>query len=86
MKELRDSGGFAAIAAMARHELTLTGEGDATQVRTVVVTPETFSILNVSPLTGRYLFAEDEMKGANPVALLSEGLLRTRAVPCGSIP
>src|SRR5262252_2665709 len=78
LKELRDSGGFADIAGVARHELTLTGAGDATQVRTVAVTPEIFSLLKVSPMAGRYLFAEDGVKGASPVVLLSEGLWQTR--------
>jgi predicted permease len=78
LRDLRDSGVFADVAGIARHELTLTGAGDATQIRTVVVTPEVFSILNVSPLAGRYLFPEDEIKGANPVVLLSEGVWRAR--------
>src|SRR5262249_12222285 len=78
LKELRDSGGFADIAGVARHELTLTGAGDATQVRTVAVTPEIFSLLKVSPMAGRYLFAGDGIKGASPVVLLSEGLWQTR--------
>jgi putative ABC transport system permease protein len=78
MRELRDSGVFSDVAAISRHELTLTGAGDATQVRTVDVTPEIFSILNVNPVAGRYLFPEDEIKGASPVVLLSEGLWRAR--------
>ncbi|HSM87529.1 MAG TPA: ABC transporter permease, partial [Candidatus Limnocylindrales bacterium] len=54
------------------------GSGDPRVVTTVVVTPEIFPLLNVSPLAGRYLFPADEVKGAAPVVLMSEGLWRTQ--------
>ena len=78
MTELRSTGIFSEVAGVTRHELTLTGSGDPTEVRTVVATPEIFPLLKVSPLAGRYLFAEDERKGAAPVVLVSEGLWRSR--------
>ena len=78
MRELRDSGAFVDVAAFSRHSLTLTGWGDPAEVRTAVVTPEMFSVLNVSPLAGRYLLAGDEGKGVAPVVVLSEGTWRTR--------
>jgi len=76
--ELQDSGVFAQAAGINAHELLLTGSGDPTVVRTIVVTPEIFPLLDVTPLAGRYLFAEDGRKGAAPAVLLSEGLWRTR--------
>jgi putative ABC transport system permease protein len=78
LKEIRESGIFAAVAGVQRHDLTLTGVGDPTVVATVVVTPEAFSLLNVSPIAGRYLLPGDETKGAAPVVVLSEGLWRSR--------
>ena len=74
----QDSGIFARVAAVQRHDLTLTGAGDPTVVVTAVVTPEIFSILDVQPLSGRYLVEEDQRKGSAPVVVLSEGLWRTR--------
>jgi putative ABC transport system permease protein len=78
LAELQRSGAFAGVAGVQRHDLTLTGYGDPSVVTTVDVTPEIFSLLHVSPLAGRYLFPEDETRGAAPVALVSEGLWRTR--------
>jgi putative ABC transport system permease protein len=78
LKELQNSGMFSGVAGVNRHDLTLTGSGDPTVVTTVVVTPEIFPLLNVKPLAGRYLVAEDDIKGAAPVVVLSEGLWRTR--------
>ncbi|HEX2331176.1 MAG TPA: ABC transporter permease [Candidatus Angelobacter sp.] len=76
--EIRRSETFAAVAGVQNHQLTLTGAGDPTVVETVVVTPEIFSILNVRPLAGRYLYAEDNTPGAAPAVVLSEGLWRGR--------
>lgn len=77
-KELQKSGLFSAVAGVQRHDLTLTGAGDPTVVTTVSVTPEIFPLLNASPLAGRYFLSADNIKGAAPVVLLSEGLWRTR--------
>jgi predicted permease len=78
LEEFQRSGVFAEIAGVSRHALTLTGSGEPAEVSTVSVTPEIFHLLDVSPLAGRYLFPDDEKKGAAPVVLLSEGLWRTR--------
>lgn len=75
---LQNSQIFAGAAGVTRHDLTLTGSGDPTVVTTVGTTPEIFPLLHVSPLAGRYLFPEDENKGAAPVVVLSEGFWRTR--------
>lgn len=78
LQVLRESGIFSAVGGTTRHDLTLTGAGEPTVVTTVSMTPEIFAVLNVTPLAGRYLFPEDEHKGAAPVVVLSEGLWRTR--------
>src|SRR6185312_5453807 len=77
-KDLQQSGAFANLAGVQRHDLTLTGIGDPSVVSTVVVTPEIFPLLNVSPLAGRYLVPDDNVRGSAPVVLLSEGLWRSR--------
>lgn len=77
-KDIQRSGAFAVVAGMQRHDLTLTGVGDPGEVHTVVVTPEIFPLLSVSPLAGRYLLPDDNVTGAAPVVLLSEGLWRAR--------
>ncbi len=76
--ELQRSSIFSAVAGVQNHQLTLTGAGDPTVVETVVVTPEIFSVLNVRPLAGRYLYTEDNKPGAAPAVVLSEGLWRSR--------
>jgi putative ABC transport system permease protein len=78
LTEMQNSGMFAGVAGIQRHDLTLTGWGDPTVVTIVVVTPEVFPLLGVKPLAGRYLFADDEKQGAAPVVVVSEGLWRTR--------
>ncbi len=76
--EIQRSGIFPEVAGIQNHQLTLTGAGDPTVVETVVVTPELFPLLNVRPLAGRYLYAEDNKPGADPAVVLSEGLWRSR--------
>lgn len=78
IQALRESGAFADVAGAVRHQLTLTGSGDPTTVTTVVVTPAIFSVLQVSPILGRFLLTEDDHQGAAPAVVLSEGLWRSR--------
>lgn len=78
VEAFRESGIFDGVAGATRHDLTLTGAGDPTIVATVVVTPDSFSLLKVKPVAGRYLRAGDGIKGAAPVVVLSEGLWRSR--------
>jgi putative ABC transport system permease protein len=67
---------FTEAAGFARHQLTLTGHGDPTVVNTNVVTPELFTVLGTTPITGRGLLSEDGKPGAAPVVVLSEELWR----------
>jgi putative ABC transport system permease protein len=76
---LRDHGrSLTAIAGLASHALTLTGRGEPADVSTVAVTPEFFSLFGTNPLLGRALRPEDGEGGAAPVAVVSEGLWRSR--------
>ena len=77
--ELRDDNRlFSAIAGLGGHALVLTGHGEPSEVSTVVVTSEFFSVLAAEPLLGRVFVAEDGQRGAAPVVVLSENLWRDR--------
>ncbi|HLJ78595.1 MAG TPA: ABC transporter permease, partial [Acidobacteriaceae bacterium] len=66
------------IAGFQFHDLTLTGKGDPVALDTVVTTPNLFSLLEVNPVAGRTFSAEDGVRGAAPVAVVSEKLWRSR--------
>ncbi|HEX8878635.1 MAG TPA: ABC transporter permease, partial [Candidatus Acidoferrum sp.] len=77
--ELRDVNRvFSAIAGFGGHALVLTGYGEPSEVSTVVVTPEFFSVLAAEPLLGRGFVPEDGRRGAAAVVVLSENLWRSR--------
>ncbi len=77
--ELRDRNRvFTAIAGLARHSLTLTGNGEPSEVSTVVVTQDFFALFGIKPLLGRALLPGDGQRGAAPVVVLSENLWRSR--------
>lgn len=69
---------FSALAGAQQHQLTLTARGEPSVVNASVVTPELFSLLGEEPLAGRPLRPEDGVKGAPAVAVISEGLWRSR--------
>ncbi len=77
--ELRDnSRAFSAIAGLASHSLTLTGRGEPSEARTIVVTQSFFSVFTTKPLLGRTLLSGDGERGAAPVVILSEGMWRSQ--------
>jgi putative ABC transport system permease protein len=77
--ELRDDHHvFSAIAGFGGHALVLTGHGEPSEVSTVVVTSDFFSVLAAEPLLGRLFLPEDGERGAAPVVVLSENLWRDR--------
>jgi len=62
--ELRDGNRvFSAIAGLGGHALVLTGYGEPSEVSTVVVTSEFFSVLAAEPLLGRVFIPEDGQRG-----------------------
>ena len=69
---------FTSIAGLGGHSLVLTGNGEPSEVSTLVVTSEFFSVLAAEPLLGRMFVAEDSQRGAAPVVVLSESLWRNR--------
>ena len=58
--------------------VTLTGNGDPDALDASFVTPDFFEVLGVKPLTGRLFQPSDNVKGAAPVAILSEAVWRRR--------
>ncbi len=69
---------FSEMAGNVAHQLTLTGRVEPTIVKTSVVTPEFFALLDVKPVAGRIFFPPDGKQGAPPVVLVSEDLWRGR--------
>jgi len=69
---------FSGMAAVAAHELNLTGRGEPSVVRVGDVTSDFFSILGVPPLAGRTFLPEDDQPGAGPVAVISYELWQGR--------
>ena len=57
---------FSAIAGLGGHALVLTGYGEPSEVSTVVVTSEFFSVLAAEPLLGRVFIPEDGFRGGSP--------------------
>jgi putative ABC transport system permease protein len=69
---------FSTIGAMAGAIATLTGEGQPEDVNALRVTAGTFSMLGVKPIAGTLFNQDDEQRGKDHVAVISEGLWRRR--------
>jgi putative ABC transport system permease protein len=69
---------FSAIAGLGAHALVLTGYGEPSEISTVAVTSDFFSVLLAGPMMGRVFNSEDGQPGAAPVVILSENLWRSR--------
>ena len=77
--ELRDTNRvFSAIAGLGGHALVLTGYGEPSEVSTVAVTSDFFSVLAAEPLLGRVFIRGDGERGAASAAVISENLWRNR--------
>lgn len=69
---------FEKIATFNEDSAALTGAGAATRVPTALVTSSFFSVLQVSPAIGRTFSPEEEQPGRSKVAVLSDGIWRSR--------
>jgi predicted permease len=69
---------FVDVAAYQQTVFTLTGHGQPKLVSGIAATPSLFSILGVRPLLGRTFDWQDEKSGSAPVAMIGEGLWRSR--------
>jgi predicted permease len=74
----RDNRTFSSMAVSRRYAFSLTGRGEAEQVKAEFVTADFFPLLGVNPILGRTFTQAEEQSGAGPVALISEGLWRRK--------
>jgi putative ABC transport system permease protein len=69
---------LSSLAVYRSYSFSLTGAGEALQVKAEFISSDTFPLLGVKPLIGRtFVKGEDEI-GAAPIALLAEGLWRRK--------
>ena len=75
VKELADyreqTASLDAVAEYHQMSFNLLGRGEASRVQTGVVSPEFFDVLGVTPLLGRLFRAQDDVKDAPAVLVLS---------------
>jgi predicted permease len=69
---------FTAMAIMRSAGFTLTGRGEAEQVRAGLVTADLFRLLGVQPLAGRTFAPGEDEIGAAPVVLVGEGFWKRK--------
>src|SRR5262245_49797834 len=69
---------FEAIAAMQQAPTNLTGIGDPIQVMGLRVTADFFRVMGVSPLIGRVIAPEEDVRGNPGTVVLSYGLFSQR--------
>ena len=70
----RDLRSFASLAAFDEFSPALTGRGEAERLRALGVSGTFFSTLGVDAMLGRALRPDDDEAGAEPAAVLTEGL------------
>jgi hypothetical protein len=74
----RENHSFSQIAAFRSTGMNLTGLGDSERVKVQMVSAGFFSMLGVPILRGREFTPEEDVLGAGPVALISEGLWKRK--------
>jgi putative ABC transport system permease protein len=74
----RESRTLEGFATWQTRSDTLTGAGEATQVRVQPVSREFFPVLRVGPMLGRVISEDDDRPNAPPVAILSYRLWQNR--------
>lgn len=74
----RDNRTFEGMAAYRDLDVTLSGKGEPAVIPGAAVSSSVFHVLGVKPIVGRALIPADDVTGSSPVALVSEGLWRSR--------
>ena len=69
---------FAALAAYRSTGFNLTGAGEPEHLHGEMISAGFFEILGVSPVLGRTFNKEEDMRGGNPVVMISERLWRRK--------
>lgn len=66
------------LAAFTDNNFNLTGDGEPERISCAQVTASLFTTLGVQPIRGRVFLAEEDKKGADNVAIVSEGFWQRR--------
>ncbi len=75
----RDNQSFSSMAAYRETGgQTVTGMGEPEEVEGMMISAGLFEILGVKPVLGRTFSADEDRLGANPTALISEGLWKRK--------
>lgn len=74
----KDNHTFSALAVARSYAFSLTGIGEAEQVSGEFVSSDFFPVLGVNPVVGRGFAQDEDLVGAGPVALITEGLWRRK--------
>jgi predicted permease len=74
----KDNHAFSSIAVSRAYSFSLTGAGEAEQVRAEFISSDFFSLLGVHPVIGRSLAPGEDEVGAAPVALVSAGFWKRK--------
>jgi len=74
----KDNRTFTSMGLERGNSFSLTGNGDAEQVKAHFLSSGFFAVLGVRPLMGREFTPEEDNPGAAPVAMISEGLWRRK--------
>jgi predicted permease len=69
---------FSSMAIARGYGFSLTGMGDAEQVRARLVSSDFFSVLGVNPVLGRTFAPGEDEIGAAPIAMISAGLWKRK--------
>jgi len=70
----KDNRSFDAMAVFRTTDYSLTGMGDAEEVKGELVSSDLFPMLGVRPVAGRIFAQGEDEIGAAPIAMISEGL------------
>jgi predicted permease len=74
----RDNRTFEAMAAYREMDFSLTGYGDPQRLHGQQISAEFFPLLGIQPILGRMFRREEDQVGAAPVALLGDGLWKSK--------
>jgi predicted permease len=69
---------FEAMAAFRNDSFNLTGQGTPERLRGEMVSSTMFDVLGVRPIVGRTFTADEDRRGAAPVAILTSSFWKTR--------
>ena len=70
----KDNRSFSELAAYRNDNLFLTGTGEGERLRGWMISANFFKVLGVQPVLGRAFRPEEDVPGAEPVAMISEGV------------